>query len=420
LSGSLDTVDIGESADDITAGNGQLLIVSRLGGRRIIRQNISSGNLTWFRAGNSPCEIEFDLTRNRIYVLNAFESSVSRFNASDYSLISTLNLPVNQSRSDAIPWMHYDSALSKLFISFPEFNKILIVNCNTFTVESSFSVPGFNFNQNSHKAPGILQTATASNHNRLFVFQKIEKKLKVFSTLTYNFIDSIDVSSFIPSDYGVFTADILFYDVVSNTLFIGNKAVDPVNYNLRGTVALGRRVIGFRINRNLLYSADVKGDSIFVYENNPLNFSLLNIRFLFKTENAIGSPVFKYDPSVNDLFITDYNYPVIRHYDMDSLSPIGIINNGDKIIREFEIIRIYPNPFNPSFNIDFKIEKSTKLTIKLYDASGKETEVIYSGFISEGNHAINHKLKNKLASGIYFCRFEAENFSETFKTVYIK
>lgn len=418
---NLDTVDVGESADDITVTNSNLVIVSRLGGRRIITQNIISGNLNWFRAGNSPCEAEFDQTRNRIYILNAFESLVSVFNAINNNLITTINLPISQTRTDAIPWMHYDNNLSKLFIAIPEYNKIISINCNTNLVEASFSIPGFSFNQNVHKAPGILQTETASNSNRLYVFQKIEKKIKVFSTVNYNLIDSLDVSAWINENYGVFTSNNFYYDNISNTIFIGNKAIDPVNYSIKGTIALGRRALGYNQFRSILYSIDVKGDSVFVYENHPVNFSLLNIRFLYNTKNLIGAPVFKYHTNNNDLFITDYNYPIVRHYDLDSLSPIGINNESNNNASDFELIKLYPNPFNSSVNIKFKISKKSNLTIKLFDINGKESDIIiYKKTASSGRYNINYQFKKNTASGVYFIRFEIDDNIKTIKAVYVK
>lgn len=417
---NLDTIDVGESADDITAKNSNLVIVSRLGGRRIITQNLISGNLNWFKAGNSPCEAEFDQTRNRIYILNAFESSISVFNASNNTLITTINLPVNQTRTDAIPWMHYDNNLSKLFIAIPELNKIIAFNCNTNSAEATFTVPGFNFNQNVHKAPGILQTESASNSNRLYVFQRIEKKIKVFSAVNYNIIDSLDVSSWINENYGVFSSNIFYYDNVSNTIFIGNKAIDPVNYSIKGTIALGRKVLGYNQLRSILYTIDVKGDSVFVYENHPVNYSLLNIRFLYKTKNLIGPPVFKYDAVNNDLFITDFNYPIIKHYDLDSLSPIGLINESNNNSSDFEIIKIYPNPFNSSVNIKFKISNKSNLIIKLFDINGKETDIIYNKTASTGRYDINYNFRKNTASGVYFIRFEIDGIIKTIKAVYVK
>ena len=77
----------------------------------------------------------------------------------------------------------------------------------------------------------------------------------------------------------------------------------------------------------------------------------------------------------------------------------------------------YPNPFNPSTTIEFYIAEKTSVTITIYDISGRRIRCLIkakahdTGLYKARWDGKNDKGK-QLASGMYFCKFEAgENIS---------
>lgn len=56
--------------------------------------------------------------------------------------------------------------------------------------------------------------------------------------------------------------------------------------------------------------------------------------------------------------------------------PVGIIPISSEVPDNFVLNQNYPNPFNPSTNISFSIPKSSFVTLKVYDISGKEVSVL--------------------------------------------
>ncbi len=74
--------------------------------------------------------------------------------------------------------------------------------------------------------------------------------------------------------------------------------------------------------------------------------------------------------------------------------------------------RSYPNPFNPSTTIEFYISEKTFVTMTIYDISGRRLRRLLD---AKNYDAGLHKTQwdgrddsgNRLASGVYFCRFEA-------------
>jgi hypothetical protein len=84
----------------------------------------------------------------------------------------------------------------------------------------------------------------------------------------------------------------------------------------------------------------------------------------------------------------------------------------------------YPNPFNPSTFISFRIPENSFVTIKVYNALGKEVSSLLEDELSAGYHTINWEAVNSsgnlLPSGVYFIRMTAGNYSHTIKAALLK
>jgi hypothetical protein len=83
----------------------------------------------------------------------------------------------------------------------------------------------------------------------------------------------------------------------------------------------------------------------------------------------------------------------------------------------------YPNPFNPTTKIDFELPYDGKVSILLYDISGREVAKLVNEVKTAGYYSVQFNGAN-LASGMYFYRINAEgsgqNFVTTKKMVLIK
>lgn len=77
--------------------------------------------------------------------------------------------------------------------------------------------------------------------------------------------------------------------------------------------------------------------------------------------------------------------------------------------KDFELYPNYPNPFNPSTSISFKINNSQTISLVIYDLMGKEVKrLIDNEFHYSGSYKTNWNGKNtsnqSVASGVYFFR----------------
>jgi agmatine/peptidylarginine deiminase len=95
------------------------------------------------------------------------------------------------------------------------------------------------------------------------------------------------------------------------------------------------------------------------------------------------------------------------------------VNNESEIVKEFKLYQNFPNPFNPTTNIKFEIPKTGFTTLKVYNAMGREVEVLVSSKLEAGNYNADFK-GTKLSSGIYFYKLVSGDYTAVKKMVMIK
>jgi hypothetical protein len=93
----------------------------------------------------------------------------------------------------------------------------------------------------------------------------------------------------------------------------------------------------------------------------------------------------------------------------------------------FSLKQNYPNPFNPTTTINYALPVRSNVTLKIYDALGRDIATLVDQEKPAGDHQVLFDAKN-LASGIYFYRLQISQiargqsgtFSETKKLVLLR
>jgi len=414
---AVDTVDVGESADEfaLSPEGESLYIVKRLGGSRVIRFDKTTKQLSQMRAGNWPCVAEVDSALGKLFVLNAYESSITVFDCSTNLPAGTISLSIPEGRTDAIPVMHPDQGSHQLYICFPEYEKIALVNAATWREEKVVAIPGFHFDSEVHAAIGVIQLLAAPQQSKLFALQKREKKLKVFDMNSLALLDSVDLKTRWPNG-SAFESNLLEYDAVSGNLFLGNLMIDPVNYRTLATLPALERVLGYSKDRRRLYGISARGGEVVISEHDAGSFALLGTQKIFQ-QSGKATPVFYYDAAANDLFIAEFNYAVLRHYDLDETTTA--VTDKPATAAGYQLAQNYPNPFNPSTVISFQLPVNSHVTLQVFDVTGREVATLIDGEMPAGNHSVTFAPRD-LASGLYFYQLTAGTFSQTRKAVLMK
>ncbi|MGK9367448.1 SMP-30/gluconolactonase/LRE family protein [Melioribacter sp. Ez-97] len=94
-------------------------------------------------------------------------------------------------------------------------------------------------------------------------------------------------------------------------------------------------------------------------------------------------------------------------------------NNGQLIPREFKLYQNYPNPFNPSTRITYSIPVGARVSVKLYDETGREVTTLEDSIKPAGIHTLFFNARS-LSSGIYYCKLTAGNYTASTKLLFLK
>jgi len=87
--------------------------------------------------------------------------------------------------------------------------------------------------------------------------------------------------------------------------------------------------------------------------------------------------------------------------------------------QEFTLYPAYPNPFNSKTRLVFSLPMPINVILNVYDINGREVVKLADGYRSAGEYEAVFD-GSGLASGIYFTRFTAGNFSQTRKMLLVK
>ncbi len=128
------------------------------------------------------------------------------------------------------------------------------------------------------------------------------------------------------------------------------------------------------------------------------------------------------DYSYSDLklFTGTYNYRLrqvdfngnFEYFQLPASVKIGIPGNAD-------VSQNYPNPFNPLTRIDYSIPAQGKVTIAIYDITGREVSKLVDE-IKEAGYFTAEFDASALASGVYFYRLTAPGFNRVRKMLVVK
>lgn len=86
---------------------------------------------------------------------------------------------------------------------------------------------------------------------------------------------------------------------------------------------------------------------------------------------------------------------------------------GIGVPTRYDLSQNYPNPFNPSTKINFDIPFDGKVSVKLFDVSGREVTTLVNEVKAAGYYTINFNATN-LSSGAYFYTINADNNGQSF------
>jgi hypothetical protein len=87
--------------------------------------------------------------------------------------------------------------------------------------------------------------------------------------------------------------------------------------------------------------------------------------------------------------------------------------------QEYRLEQNYPNPFNAATVIQYAIPIQGHVTLKIYDLLGREVATLVNQTQQRGAYSVEWDA-GRLSSGVYFCRMQAQGFSDVKKIVLMR
>lgn len=111
--------------------------------------------------------------------------------------------------------------------------------------------------------------------------------------------------------------------------------------------------------------------------------------------------------------------PIMNIYPEFSETEVLFSNADGALPTAFALNQNYPNPFNPSTVIAYDLPQSSHVKIDIYNVLGQHVSNLIDMEMDAGSHQVVFD-GSSYASGIYFYRISARDFSETKKMVMLK
>jgi hypothetical protein len=160
-------------------------------------------------------------------------------------------------------------------------------------------------------------------------------------------------------------------------------------------------------NNNIRTYAISNSTGHFVMEGfEPGNYRIVGDKFGFNS-NQIINVTLDYTTNLSqDLSIT--------------LTPDGVTSNEEEIIaNNYRLEQNFPNPFNPVTSIQYVINSSEFVTLKVVDILGREVATLVNEQKPAGVYQILFDA-SALTSGVYFYKLQAGSFIDTRKMILLK
>jgi len=187
--------------------------------------------------------------------------------------------------------------------------------------------------------------------------------------------------------------------LITNTICWGNTAYPGYTDEVSGSPIINYSDIrGGREGEG-----NIDADPLFVDAAND-DFHLQNVSPCIDS----GDPSSPYDP---DSTIADIGAFYYHHsLDIDDVELLPVV---------YQLFRNYPNPFNGRTTISYALREALHITIEIYDLLGRKIETILDTDKQAGYQSIIWNAKDQ-ASGMYFYRIQAGEFTETMKMLLLK
>lgn len=362
------------------------------------------------------------IDKNNVKWMTTYQKGLVRFDGINWTVFDTINseLPNNEILFPCIDknnnvWMN---PIGKGLVKFDGTNWTIYNTTNSGMPNNSFTglacdsnnnlwfgtlhklykfdgTDFYSYDTNSGFPYATISNIAVENSNILWIGTLFKGLLRFDG---FNFIEYNASNSGMPSNWvnGIFIDD-------DNYIWLGTRFSGAVRFNYTLNQWIIHDMVAIGLGNNEVYDAVNRNQ----YSWFGTDFGM--VRYFNNNYLLFGSPIISYV-----VFITYDKYGNLWISTGNGLyvhNPNGIVNINNEYLSEIPSdfsMNIYPNPFNGTAILNYKIIKSGFVQIKLFDITGKRISNFVNSRQNNGEYKISIDLNN-LPSGVYYCILTVDN-----------
>lgn len=205
---------------------------------------------------------------------------------------------------------------------------------------------------------------------------------------------------------------VLLEDPDQNMVYTGTYAVDPPGWYQMGYL--------------LAYNGDTPGT--YVTNGGGTQTGRRYYEFVWPDSLADEGGQFptSYWPSSFNLGGVDWKQTNLTVKNPPNMTQPGVlgIDDDNPVAQRFDLKQNYPNPFNPTTTVEYVLPKTSDVKVVIYNITGQVVKTLVDDKQNTGSYKVQwngtNDAGNRVASGIYFVRMKADNFSKVRKMTLLR
>ncbi len=188
--------------------------------------------------------------------------------------------------------------------------------------------------------------------------------------------------------------------------------IDGAHYKISGWIKTQGDVshIRMRCGDNSDIGAQLAGDNDWTYREGIVKFD----RAFYDTWGFLGLTFFKESTeNSGTVWYDDINVEFTEDTKATD-------NNNGQLPTKSELIRNYPNPFNPHTTFVFTVHKASFIKITVYNMLGQKVADVSDQYYQVGEYEINWSANSATSSGVYFCELRAGDCRQIKKMILMR
>jgi len=350
-----------------------------------------------------------DFSNDQLFVLTGNGMDIFNVQNNQISFISNISNPKNNLLTDSLISFSIDSSLRYWLGS--EIGLSIVNKDSTFNLDKTKGLSNNFINSINSKTLDWVHVATNGGGVNRFNYDEVDgvtsasDVVKEWSGLASDSVFCIFVTDDTLKWYGTASGvSTHFGDNTKSNWNIFNTEYSKIIDNYVRSIERDKNGIMWFGTRKGLSSYDPKNE---IWKSYTVN------------DGLIGNNIFdlKIDVSNNLWIATDEG--ITKFSDLPTKVNTSFIKKEPTLK-----LNIYPNPFNPSTNVEFDLPNDSEIELSIFNLLGTKIENIINSFRKKGKHQFTINMMNlrhnQLSSGVYFITLRTEELEISKKILYLK